>query len=225
MKGVGVKEPASLVCLFMCLLLTACGLESSVYLEPPKFFSFSPASKTFTFSKTLVNSEMEFRGFELYYKFYTYTINQLTDNNIKDQKILLTKGFRRIASATDKKDDISKPLISIPPDERKGTEFDITVDFSDLTITASSEAISPIKDLRRGGGYDDILDEYKYFDLDEFEIEDEDMNEDVLSAIKSFAKVVLVLYALSFGKKDWVYDIYSEAVYLGEIEIESIFWY
>jgi hypothetical protein len=53
------------------LLWTACGLPEPFYLNPPTAaFNNDPTTGSFTIQMTDHSSEPEFRGYELYYKFY-----------------------------------------------------------------------------------------------------------------------------------------------------------
>ncbi|MBA7649642.1 hypothetical protein ES703_57439 [subsurface metagenome] len=223
MKGTN-RFLISLICAVVGVALSACGLEKMTNLSPPKFGAFSSPDKTFTFRKTPENGdntdpdEQFFRGFELYYKIYTQL--QETDKNITDFD-LLSKKFHRVSPQNVK----PKPLIPVPIDERNGTNFDIVVNFSGLT-DSNVEVIYLGLDfnIRRGVSYTEteFLDEYKHFDYSipsAFTSGDADVTTDVWTDIENSESVVLVLYALSYGKKDFIYDVYSMAVYLGEIDI------
>ncbi len=219
------KAIASCSAIVLWISLSACGLESIVYLNPPEPVSFSSVPPNAVFRKTLDNGDISkepgFRGFELYYKIYPDTD---TDINITDRDTLLTKGFFRIASEDDREGSISMPLFFVPLSDRGGKEFDITVDFSTLPnpeVKAADPSTTEDFTIRRGVVYIEgpYIDQFKHFDKDEFELEDADMTEDVYNSIQNSQPVYLVLYALSYGKKDIFIDIYSVSVFIGQIQI------
>ena len=215
-------------CLFISLLLSGCGLEDLLYLNPPENPVAHPGDKTFTFYKTLENSELEFRGFEIYYKFYTW--DQYPESNITD-RTKLENTFNRISRYSpnkETKDNISKPLIFIPIPDRS-IAFEITIHFSIVQnheISATDILLSQPIDIqiRRGVAYNEGIDpdDFKYFDqaaLSEFKESDADVSAAVWPDIQDGNTTKVALYALSYGKKDLIEDVYSVAVYLGEIDI------
>jgi len=127
---------------------------------------------------------------------------------------LTSKGFKRIASNSDRINNISKPLISLYSGE-------ITVDFDGLEDPIHSEPVATVLvELRRGIADKRIgfEDQYKPFTV--FEEGDSDISSDIWNAISGDDDVTLVIYALSYGKRELIIDVYSIAVYLGEIDIE-----
>ncbi|MBW8003941.1 MAG: hypothetical protein FVQ80_18420 [Planctomycetes bacterium] len=210
------------------LFLSGCGLEDLLYLNPPENPVAHPGDKTFTFYKTLENSELEFRGFEIYYKFYTW--DQYPESNITDRTKFEGMGFKRLSSASDKKDNISRPLIFVPILDRTTKDFTVTIEFEsvpDHIITATASVPSQPIEVRRGVAYDasPYLDYFKHFDQathSAFESSDADVSPEVWTAIEGIDNIYLALYALSYGKKDLIEDVYSVPVYLGDIEVK--FW-
>jgi hypothetical protein len=133
------------ILLAVLLLLSSCGLEEIPVLQPPTqvYPQADPLTPVFTIRSTTVNgsiSEPEFRGYELYYKFYP---DQNVETNLSSatEYDLRTKYyFKPICSQTDAVNGIppydpnsnfhiNKPLIFVQPFDR-GTSFDITIDFN-----------------------------------------------------------------------------------------------
>ncbi len=221
----GLKQPVALLGLLWLFSLSSCGLERIVYLQQPNFVTISAVDKSFTFRKTLENDEYEFRGFELYYKLQTG--DETTEDAIEDFNTLGSKGFFRVSSDTDRSTNIDKPLIEVP--FKDGTEFDIVVNFSlipDPVVSTPDETTVPDVNMRRGVAYTSGPDIYyfEHFDYswllgDAINLSDADISTAVWADIEAEIPVFLVLYVLSYGKKDLVIDVYSEPLYLGKIEI------
>lgn len=222
----GLKQLVfSLLGLFWLLSLSSCGLERIVYLEKPEPVTFSEADATFTFRKILENDEYEFRGFELFYKLQT--VDETTEGDIQDFNTLASKGFFRVSSDRDRSTNIDKPLIEVP--FKDGTEFDIVVDFSPIpnpVVSTPDETTVPDVNMRRGVAYTSGPDIYSfehfYYSLllsDAIGGNDADISSAVWVDIEAGNPVLLVLYVLSYGKKDLVVDVYSEPLYLGNIGI------
>jgi len=183
----------------------------------------------FTFRCTTANSEPEFEGFELYYKFYT---NEQTPNEgITDRSGLLAAGFDRVCEAPPEyHNDIDKPLIEvIPPDD-----IEFTLDFAaspEPTVTSFPAGITVI--MRRAAYYSSStthLDEFKSFDYDYdaietyMETDDPDYGSEVLAAIDARSDLHLTLYVLSYGKQEYATDLYSSAVCLKTIGPFNLGW-
>ncbi|MQY76072.1 MAG: hypothetical protein GH155_00380 [Spirochaeta sp.] len=62
------------------------------------------------------------------------------------------------------------------------------------------------------------VDYYKPFSF--FEENDSDISSEIWDAIYGGEDVTIALYALSYGKRDLIIDVYSIAVYLFEIDIK-----
>ncbi len=183
----------------------------------------------FIFRATGEYDSYYFRGFELYYKIYLQ--GATIDSNLLSLSELQTKGFKRIASDGDRINNISKPLIPLDSANHNDT-FEITVDFDGLEDTPITEPFAAADDatvtpvvsfsveLRRGiaderQGFED---QYKPFSV--FEEDDSDISSEIWDAIFGDEYVTLVIYALSYGKRDLIIDVYSIAVYLFEIDIK-----
>ena len=194
------------------LLTSSCGLDTIITLKPPEFVGFSDAENYFIFRGTGDYDSYYFRGFELYYKIYLE--GSTVDSNLLNLSELTTKGFKRVFSNSDRINNINKPLIPLDSGE-------ITVDFDGLEEPILSEpvATTPVE-LRRGIADQRIghVDEFKPFTV--FEQGDLDISSDIWTAISGDNPVTLAIYALSYGKRDLIIDVYSISVYLGQIDIE-----
>jgi hypothetical protein len=210
--------------LAICLLAMAqCGLEYLPFLTAP--VSIGPSVDIFSVRKTAANDtesaiEWEYQGIELYYKFYLPT--ETPDNNLTELIELNAKGFRRISSSGDQATSVQKPLID-------GKAFlgdvDFDIDMENTDITETSTPVVVVSEIRRGVPYDsDEIGYYPYFQrflFDDFDAADADVGTSIYGYITSipFSEIKMAVYALSYGKKDYVVDLYSEAVYLGEIQV------
>ena len=206
-------------------LLPQCGLEYIPYLsEPLSLGSF--VDDTFQFIRTTENTEAEFLGFEIYYKFYK--TDQSPDDTITDFNTLITRGFRRLSSSTDDPDliSISEPLIKIPSTNVDTITF--TIDFSPLfpnePTTLNDSTITNVI-LRRGvyygsGTFDQQYKHFhKNFDPNTYLQGDADLGSDIMQEITNGIELRLALYVLSYGLKEFTLDIFSDAVYLNYIDV------
>jgi len=213
-------------------LLTQCGLEYIPYLSEPVSLGANDADKTYKFIRTGDNTEAEFLGFEIYYKFYI--TSQEPDDTITTFSALFSNGFKRLSSSSDLKNLISKPLIKIPSGNTNTITF--TLDFNQAPIPKDPETGSndPAVDdvfLRRAVYYEpgegSEIDSFKHFpdSLDDttetYQENDSDIDSSVWLVIEppTGEKVRLALYVLSYGRKDYTVDIYSDALYLGYVTI------
>jgi len=141
MERIAIRIPW-LVAIFA--LVVACGIPTSPFLGSPDrddvvWSIFAPPSVTFAHNVT-DNSTENFRGYEIYYKFYQYTPAPLggefgTDHAVLDaaasgsgKSTVEAHGFRRIWEAGDIVG--APPLISIDPSE-SATAFDVQLIFPD----------------------------------------------------------------------------------------------
>jgi len=212
------------------LFTSSCGLYTIITLEPPEFVGSFDAENYFIFRAAGDYDPYYFRGFEFYYKIYLE--GSIVDSNLLSLSELQSKGFKRIASDSDRINNISKPLI--PLDSANYTDiFDIKVNFSGIepssfepmaenTGGTAAPPTTPFSiELRRGiaenrFGYD--VDYYKPFSV--FEGGDADIYSDIWDYISGNEDVTIALYALSYGKRELIIDVYSIAVYLGQIDIK-----
>ena len=208
----------------ICLLTMAqCGLEYLPYLTPP--VSRGPSGDTFIVRKTAANDtesavDWEYLGIELYYKFYL--TGATPDNNLTELSELNAKGFRRISSSGD---DVTKPIqkplidgLALAGD----VDFDIAME--NVNITETSTPVVVVSEIRRGVPYGSLESGYPSFQqflVDDFDEADDDVETSIYDHITSnpLSKITMVMYALSYGMKDYSADLYSDAIYLGEIDV------
>ena len=219
-----IAFPAALLC--AVLLLSQCGLPKPYkQLIAPNGVDEGLVLKI---EKTTDagNVEPEFRGFELYYRFYnTYDTPQYADTFEE----LITSKYRRVNSQTDVYGYASVPPPLIPVDINDRDDiFTLTVDFIDIlapypkiTATETDDAVPValdvpinIEDIRRGVQNKTDSDEYEHFS--EFLSTDADISS--LEWSSDFeVQGNLVLYVLSYGWDIEIGDLYSEPVLLGDV--------
>ena len=222
-----------LISLAILCFLPQCGLEYLPYLSQPISLGANDADKTFQFIRTGDNTEAEFLGFEVYYKFYIES--QEPDDTITIFNALYSNGFTRLSSSSDLKNLISKPVIKIPFGNTNTITF--TLDFNQAPTpkdpeTGSNDPTVVDVSLRRAVYYEpgegSEIDRFKHFPdtLDDttetYQENDSDIASSVWSLIDELPtgeNVRLALYVLSYGRKDYTVDIYSDALYLGYITV------
>lgn len=106
--------------LFIFLLCISCGIDEIPVLSKPQYGSINTIDKYFEFDVTKDNSEEEFRGFEVYYKFFSTNSDPGTQSNYTSAKELEISGFKRITYYIDENDcdkaspsRMNKPLIKV----------------------------------------------------------------------------------------------------------------
>ncbi|UCF99315.1 MAG: hypothetical protein JSV89_07185 [Spirochaetaceae bacterium] len=233
-----MKRPNLLkACLIIpvCLLsLAQCGLEYLPYLTPPE--SLVPLTTAFKVRKTAANDsefvvgEWEYKGIELYYKLYEFGTVPDADRNLTEFNELTLKGYLRISSyPDDKKNAVLKPLMEIAGSWVNDVDFSIDLDEKKIKeIVTTTELVS---DVRRGVPYNDSETGAPFFQRFEWNDGQEpypgfdESEADVGTALYTYmntytlSNITMIMYALSYGKIDDLYDLHSEAVYLGEINI------
>ena len=144
------KKPSSRVIValiasvLLILLLNTCGIEQFIQLNQPS--TPQKVGPTITFRKTTNNSEQEFIGFDLYYRFYDAGQNPFSDlSDIIEFEDLGTNGFRRLHARSDNQ-NTGPPLVRIQPNDRTpggsppdNDEFTLTIDFTGLQSTLKLE--------------------------------------------------------------------------------------
>ncbi len=210
---------AAALILIMSVLSQACGLEYVLALTPPEYIETSIADKYFRIGLTSDNDEPEFRGVELYYKFYGKNETNLV-TNLSSFDELVSGGFYRLASDSDEAGKISKPLIAVPV-ENRGHDTHITLDLSSTAnahIYATPQEANgySLSSLEVRRGVTKSNGEYKPFS--EFAASDPDVNS-ISQDFQVEPEVILLVYAISFGKKDIATDAHSKAVCLFNIRI------
>lgn len=211
-----------------------CGVESYPYLEPPSSGSITepiyPVEERFQFGNTPDNNSTYFRGFEVYYKFYgsersepNLTSDQEAINSAETKEKLVSLGYERLFSV----EDVTEvPLIPISGEYKK-EDFFITLDFS---LMGGTDKPFPLIDY--------LSYSYpfaRYIEVDNSEEQEiagflpsdfslsksySDFSEDVVSEedTKEFS---VALYVVTYGKYDVIYEIHSEPVYLGRIQLNA----
>lgn len=222
------------ICLFS---LAQCGLEYLPYLTPPRSLTKSPTAfrvqKTVTNDAEFVVGEWEYQGIELYYKFYLPVSAgggvPDSDKNYTQLSELAANGFHRVSrytppgddDQTDKDKAILKPVLAVDtgmwPDD-----VDFSIDLANVEIKEEDIPTVMVEQIRRGVPYDFAeTGKYPFFQRftppDDFDGSDADMDS-ALYAEKG--SILMTMYALSYGKIDDLYDLHSDAVYLGAIDID-----
>jgi hypothetical protein len=200
------------------LALAGCGLDSWPYLDPPGLPEWTASDLREEFQiKNVATAVPEFRGFELYYKFHTES--QVRETTIKTREALVSAQFRRVYADTDTLDAFNPPVIKVAIGDRN-TNFDTVAFFTPDNDPANPpfadyDYISgvPVADiaLRRAVKDFGVL---KEFDLGSLAVTDEDIAA-IWTEAQTDGYVYLVLYAISYGLKDFSTPLYSEAQYLG----------
>ncbi len=131
--------------------LAGCGLPFYVTLNPPGTPAFlaSEGNLAFTILATTANNEAEFRGFELFYKFYASSgaVEQNLQNALPSD-LTGTYGYRRVCDQLDTFSGTPAPtqnlhstkpypLIFVPPADR-GTVFSVTITFPGFGLPIQS---------------------------------------------------------------------------------------
>jgi len=206
--------------IFIILLFFAnCGIERPTpVLLVPIANSYSDISQNFEFQNQIEadNNKDILRGFELYYKFYNSATDAAIDNNIQNYYSIITDqtlGFKRITKFEDN-DRIDKPLIPISS-ERKELISKFTIDFmttNNVTISINTMESIETKTLFRGVK-DQDTNLYKSF-------ENLLANDADLKSITDINNEIYIsLYVMSYGIFELSREIYSEPVWLGNIQL------
>jgi hypothetical protein len=216
-------------------LLSGCGLPVFILLNMPESGDPAAAGK-FYFGADADNSEtvlvdnVDFLGFELYYRIYPSGAD--TDIDLKSREELLAKGFRRVSLISERKNDLDKPLIYIEQGDR-GSNYSVTVDFDvikdstvlDVTLADPGEPVVDVPlsppgtlTIRRAVFYSEAgsTDIFKRFN--ELAAGDADITTQIYNDLQT-VPVPLVLYALSFGRAADFTEVYSVPLWIGELDI------
>jgi hypothetical protein len=231
--GVGESILFVLVISFAALMCS-CGIESYPYLAPPKSNSIKEplygVEREFRFGNNPENNSEYLYGYEVYYKFYGPERDNTELENDQDaisnnptKTKLESLNYHRLYAA---EDVTAMPLISIPEDERS-SDFYIYIDFS---LLGGEDKPYPVSEY-----LDSSLDIARYISVDNSESKQvvsflpgdfdytahsySDFSSDVVDTdTNTFS---MVLYALTYGKYDVIYDIYSDPVFLGRIQLTT----
>jgi hypothetical protein len=145
------------------IAMSQCGLPSSFYLNPPgQGTQALPGTPFFYVVSTTLNSEAEFKGFDIYYKFYPSLGNvpPTTDNlagSTHTYEDLVSAGYTSVCASTDSSASSRVlPLITVPtsPTNYRGTsfsiEFTIDVDGTFSYVTANPTVYGAPSSMSRG---------------------------------------------------------------------------
>ncbi len=193
------------------IVLAACGLENLPVLDPPAFTEMTPLS-TFTVLTNVPTTVAEFRGYELYYKFYARDQAKQTTMTSVDQ--LVPAGFRRVCSTISPVESQVPPVVLVDPVDRN-TEVQTTVYFPDADTAAyagyggASPRTVPLRRSVEEAGAP------KTFQLSAFDPDDEDIAA-IWSDVQSQGNELhLVVYVMSNGLNGWSPTLYSEVSWVG----------
>ena len=202
------------------LLCTSCGLEFIPYLDPPTVDTVS--ATPFRFRGPADEYQFEFRGFELYYKFLE-KLDSVTDiQNIASLTDLGREGFRRVHSARDTQDSVTRPLIGVDVLDR-GTSFTVLVDFTD----ASAEPYALVDllgyeqaELRRGVLLEEVAGVTRHYrEFRDFDLDAPDLPPGM--DLTNTVELRLALYALSYGVANYTNPIHSTPAFIGVVDISG----
>ena len=212
-------------------VVTGCGLpDPRPLLPPPTAPSASQASVAFTFSQpTGAGSgrvqNVETFGYEVYYRFSA--VGGSTDRNLQDRAQLDASGFVSLRKADDRHPIgvTERPLIVVAGAAR--ADHRVTLSFAALQVgddphvTLSSGGRISV----RRGVADTTTGRYQQFACEAFLPDDDDDDDDDVEAYPELAQecagllVQLQLYAVAYGRDANRREHYSEALYLGSIDL------
>jgi hypothetical protein len=195
-------------------LLAGCGLEIVPDLDPPGIPT--PAGELTPVFHVIyvVTAIPEFRGFEVYYKFYSS--DQLLQDGLSTISELAAAGFHRMCSPGTLSGQ-GLPYVPLIPvdtaDRGAGFSTDLVFDLG-LSPYMSYQASMPppYTGLRRSAT--ELL-ETKTFDKNVLIRTDIDLVDVNWDQVDSDQRLYLVAYAISYGLYDLNQSLYSSARYLG----------
>lgn len=203
--------------LFLVILvfaLAACGLEILPVLDPPECTEMT-AANSFAELTNVATDVLEFRGYELYYKFFTQQQAVSLPKNLKTIAELTAAGFLRICSNSGPVTLQLPPVIVVdPPDRNQPIKTKVLFTPPEDPAFAEYKGATPRGvALRRAVEIGGVP---KTFELSAFEELDADVAaiwEEVTTSGNN--ELHLVLYVLSNGLIDYSPTLYSEARYVG----------
>jgi hypothetical protein len=232
-----------IILLFLFLLAVfSCGIPGEIpVLSKPLKLTENDIDDYFEFKATEENggsSEEDFRGFEVYYKFFaidTETSILEYQSGFTSIEELQGNYFRRVTyyindTECDKTTRIYKPLIKVPSG---GTEAVITIDFeghalNDVFIKSIPVGYISIPGggselpIRRGIEDNEDPGYYKSFQTyrNIYPVDSDISGIDNLDEISP--SILIMIYVLSYGIFDLSQPLYSDALCLGWIELDDI---
>jgi hypothetical protein len=169
--------------------------------------------EAFTVLTNVATTVIEFRGYELYYKFYSREQAKLT--NLKTIGELTAAGFLRICSNSGSVSQQRPPVILVDPVDRNDTTT--TVWFMPPSIPAFADysgTIPRVVPLRRSVENAGVPKTFDLLSFDEFDADIAAIWDEVQATLPD-KELHLVLYVLSNGLIDYSPTLYSEARYVG----------
>jgi len=216
------------------LALASCGLPNPTLLLEPPVAAINVSDSKFFFTGN--NAEIEFQGYEVYYRIFPSTI-PFPPGSYADVEALLADSYHRLNNpAKDVPGFISLPLIfvdGLPAPSDRGEDIEVTIDFSSFLsttnqypkITVTGPALDGpltttlIEEARRSVAG---VAEFKRFLQVEFQSSDitalnSDVSAELLAEILSSSTGVgIVLFAASWGIDfEQSLVVYSQPVWLG----------
>ncbi len=210
-----------------------CGVDTIAFVEGPNADEVTAdrlgARIVFNHNDSDANSSPDFKGYELYYKFYD---DSVTDPWVDDQNTILAdpvatgtsrltnRSYRRVIRGNDQ---AGIPSIIVTS---KTTEYAITLDFfesasdpTDTEATASWNDGSPASiDLRRNTDATTPGTFKSFFGA--FSTSDDDADSTIVNA-KSSGNLGIAIYALGYGIEGGSFrQLYSEPVFLGYLVLQ-----
>ena len=211
----------------IALALAACGLDTWPYLEPPGDPTEAlPGTPIFQVIY-LHPSISEFRGFEVYYKFYSS--DQPQQSGITTFEGLKAASYHRMCSpgALTQQGLPFVPLIPVDSADRLlPLDFTTGLNFRliDPPFMVYGGTVPPAYNgIRRIAT--DALSNTKTFELAYLDPSDSDLtgvNWDTVNGTVGDHKLYLVIYALSYGLYEINVPLYSTARYLGYMEYTGV---
>jgi hypothetical protein len=233
--------------LFAILLGQGCGLENIPVLNPPYIPAGGQGSETnyvFSFQSTTANNETDFRGFELFYKFYS-DLTSVPPNppatGAADVSWLLGLGYKPVCS---KNSDVvggtavthNAPLVPVAIADR-GTSFTVSIDFHTLgTVTQPSFSYGgatqpvPAVEVRRAVGDNSVGSPDNGYPktfivstsslVHTYLATDADIGTSLLAAATTQGFAYFVVYVASYGFSTDQGGYYSLPLYLGYVKVD-----
>jgi hypothetical protein len=206
------------------LALAACGLDYWPYLEPPGDPTEAlPGTPIFQVIYN-VTSVTEFRGFEVYYKFYSS--DQAQQTGITTLEGLKAASYHRMCSpgALTQQGLPFVPLIPVDSADRL-LPLDFTTELNFRLLVSPymvyGGTVPPAYDgIRRIAT--DTPGNTKKFDKSELVETDVDLTSVTWTQVHLDNRLILVIYALSYGLYEINVPLYSTARYLGYMEYTGV---
>jgi len=215
--------------------LSACGIESYAYMTAPSiggyFSSLTPEAKFYHYGANVEDASI-FRGYQLYYKFYS--IDTTPVSSLDEYSELSTYGFTRVYTSEDS--DSSSPSMSSiynvlvePEVADREKNFTVYISFWNLTgddepsltisSTDSSFTSSKTIELRRYVTYSDSALYTGYCkSFHDIVSGDADISTSIYASYISKGTVYIAFYAVAYGIQDLTTAVYSDPVWLGYLQ-------